>query len=39
MYVSQWEAPVPEEMFQILLTNENQGKNYQVHAANIIKPT
>jgi hypothetical protein len=30
---------IPEEMFQILLTNKKQGKNYRVHAAHIIKPT
>jgi hypothetical protein len=33
------QATVPEEMSQTLLTNKKQGKNYQVHATHIIKPS
>jgi hypothetical protein len=33
------QGPIPEEIYQTLLTNKKQGSRGQVHAANIVKPT
>ncbi len=34
-----WQGPIPEEIYQTLLTNKKQGNLNYVHADNIIKPT